>query len=157
MGVCCSIREAFIPRFAFFALFIIFYHFCRRKNTSLLKFGFWRERWRPLTEARSFVDVAVDPKTSVQGKPHATGNPLLQGIVQICITFPSVNEFIITHRNCQTLFISILSFEARAKNMYYIKIQAFEMLFYEIRSYKSSSLLAFVLNHVWQQWDFIHF
>ena len=37
---------------------------CRRKNTSLLKFGFWRERRRPLTQARSFVDVAVARKTS---------------------------------------------------------------------------------------------
>ena len=37
---------------------------CRRKNTSLLKFGFWRERRRPLTQARSFVDLAVARKTS---------------------------------------------------------------------------------------------
>ena len=37
---------------------------CRRKNTYLLKFGFWRERRRPLTQASSFVDVAVAPKTS---------------------------------------------------------------------------------------------
>ena len=37
---------------------------CRRKNTSLLKVGFWRERRRPLTQAGSFVDVAVAPKTS---------------------------------------------------------------------------------------------
>ena len=37
---------------------------CRRKKTSLLKFGFWRERRRPLTQARSFVDVAVARETS---------------------------------------------------------------------------------------------
>ena len=36
---------------------------CRRKNT-LLKFGFWRERRHPLTQAYSFGDVAVAPKTS---------------------------------------------------------------------------------------------
>ena len=37
---------------------------CRREKSSLLKFGSWRERRRPLTQARSFVDVAVTPKTS---------------------------------------------------------------------------------------------
>ena len=37
---------------------------CRRKNISMLKFGFWRERQRPHTHARSFVDVAVARKTS---------------------------------------------------------------------------------------------
>ena len=42
---------------------------CRRKNTSLLKSWFWRERRRPLTQVRSFVDVAVAPKTS--GNRHA--------------------------------------------------------------------------------------
>ena len=34
------------------------------QKTSLLKFGSWRERRRPLTQACSFVDVAVAPKTS---------------------------------------------------------------------------------------------
>ena len=37
---------------------------CRRKNISMLKFGFWRERRRPHTHARSFVEVAVARKTS---------------------------------------------------------------------------------------------
>ena len=37
---------------------------CRRKNISMLKFGFWRERRRPHTHARLFVDVAVARKTS---------------------------------------------------------------------------------------------
>ena len=37
---------------------------CRRKNISMLKFGFWRERRRPHTHAPSFVDVAVARKMS---------------------------------------------------------------------------------------------
>ena len=40
---------------------------CRREKSSLLKFGSWRERRRPLTQAPSFVDVAVAPKTSGPG------------------------------------------------------------------------------------------
>ena len=37
---------------------------CRREKSCLLKFGSWRERRRPLTQAPSFVDVAVAPTTS---------------------------------------------------------------------------------------------
>ena len=42
-----------------------FAHFSQAFEAGfLLKFGIWRERRHPLTQARSFVDVAVAPKTS---------------------------------------------------------------------------------------------